>query len=80
MGEMAAVYAGGVAAGIYPTDTSAQVAYKAEHSAAVSDLKKTCFPLYRCKLCPVLVVKASISILEIQPFCFSGPLLLGHRH
>jgi hypothetical protein len=37
MGEMAAVYAGGVAAGIYPTDTPAQVAYKAEHSAAVRD-------------------------------------------
>jgi hypothetical protein len=35
MGELAAVYAGGVAAGIYPTDTPAQVAYKAEHSAAV---------------------------------------------
>ena len=35
MGEMAAIMAGGVAAGIYPTDTHDQVVYKSHHSAAV---------------------------------------------
>ena len=35
MAEMAAILAGGVAAGIYPTDTPAQVEYKALHSGAV---------------------------------------------
>ena len=34
MGEMAAIMAGGVAAGIYPTDTPDQVEYKSRHSAA----------------------------------------------
>ena len=33
MAEMAAILAGGIAAGIYPTDTPAQVEYKALHSA-----------------------------------------------
>lgn len=35
MAEMAAILAGGIAAGIYPTDTAAQVTYKAEHSGSV---------------------------------------------
>jgi long-chain-fatty-acid--CoA ligase ACSBG len=35
MGEMAAIMAGGVAAGIYPTDTHDQVVYKSQHSSAV---------------------------------------------
>jgi long-chain-fatty-acid--CoA ligase ACSBG len=34
MGEMAAIMAGGVAAGIYPTDTPDQVEYKAKHSSS----------------------------------------------
>ena len=33
-GEMAAIMAGGVAAGIYPTDTPDQVEYKSKHSSA----------------------------------------------
>ena len=33
--EVGAIYAGGIAAGIYPTDTPAQVAFKIKHSAAV---------------------------------------------
>lgn len=32
--EMAAIFAGGIAAGIYPTDTPAQVFFKARHSSA----------------------------------------------
>jgi long-subunit acyl-CoA synthetase (AMP-forming) len=44
MGEMAAIMAGGVSAGIYPTDTKEQVAYKVLHSnahiALVEDNKK----------------------------------------
>jgi len=35
MGEMAAILAGGIAAGIYPTDTPSQVCYKAQHSGSV---------------------------------------------
>jgi len=34
MGEMACILAGGIAAGIYPTDTAGQVEYKAKHSGA----------------------------------------------
>jgi len=34
MAEMAAIFAGGKAAGIYPTDTADQVAFKSRHSAA----------------------------------------------
>jgi hypothetical protein len=33
--ELGAIYAGGVAAGIYPTDTPPQVQFKARHSGAV---------------------------------------------
>lgn len=35
MGEVSAIVAGGIAAGIYPSDTPQQVTYKAKHSGAV---------------------------------------------
>lgn len=35
MGEVACMFAGGIAAGIYPTDTTVQVQFKAKHSATV---------------------------------------------
>lgn len=34
MADMAAIFAGGIGAGIYPTDTPKQVVYKARHSGA----------------------------------------------
>eukprot|EP00472_Partenskyella_glossopodia_P005267 CAMPEP_0197517088 /NCGR_PEP_ID=MMETSP1318-20131121/2052_1 /TAXON_ID=552666 /ORGANISM="Partenskyella glossopodia, Strain RCC365" /LENGTH=708 /DNA_ID=CAMNT_0043066357 /DNA_START=244 /DNA_END=2370 /DNA_ORIENTATION=+ len=34
MGQMSAIFSGGVCAGIYPSDTPEQVAYKCEHSGA----------------------------------------------
>jgi len=44
VGEMAAIFAGGIAAGIYPSDTPDQVQYKAVHSgssiAVVDSMKK----------------------------------------
>ncbi len=44
MAEMAAIFAGGLAAGIYPSDTPAQVQYKCRHSGAsiavCEDMKK----------------------------------------
>ena len=35
MGELAAIMAGGVAAGIYPTDMPDQVVYKSQHSSGM---------------------------------------------
>lgn len=54
MGELAAIEAGGIAAGIYPSDTPAQVAFKAQHSGAVVAVcegvkQATVFETYKTK-------------------------------